>query len=262
MSKWIAFFLLMTSSYLLAAPIGNPSSPDIIEEGFVISPAAGASIRVGYEGNFVSDERLRQYREGKGRVDTFQQDVNSGTLTLNILNRIDFYGVLGASRIQADWRFENNNVETRIETETNYRLAWAAGTNILLLTWGNTSLGAGGRYSFTKPSISWLTSNGAPVSNVNTDIKFKEWQGDLGFSHKIDIFMPYIGVKYTNAKAKIIDAQTPISNSGDSSNYMKRKYHVGVYLGCTISNAKLFMLNLEARLIDEEAVTIAGDIRF
>ncbi len=262
MKKWIALFLLMTSTFVYAGPIGNPSVPEIIEEGFMISPAAGASVRVGYEGNFVSDARLTQYREGRGRVDEFQLDINSGTLTLNVLNRVDFYGVLGASRIKSNWRFEVNNVESRIETETNYRLAWSAGTNIALLTWGNTAFGAGGRYTYTDPSISWLTSNGVPINNVRTTIKFREWQGNLGFSHKIDIFIPYIGVKYSNAKARIIDADTIIANNGDASDHMKRNYHFGLYLGCTLSNAKLFMLNLEARLIDEEAFTISGDIKF
>ena len=90
-----------------------------------------------------------------GKGDIFKNDVNSGTITLNLQNRTDIYGVLGASRIRSDWRFDNSGIMSRIELETNYKFYWATGAKIILFQWGNTALSLGGRYSTTKPSLTF-----------------------------------------------------------------------------------------------------------
>ena len=44
--------------------------------------------------------------------------------------------------------------------------------------------------------------------------------------------------------------------------HFENRTPVGIVIGCSISNGKYFMLNIEGRLIDEDAVTISGDLRF
>lgn len=261
MKKVIIYFLILVASQVYAAPCGNPLNPEIIEEGFFISPCRWANFRIGYEGVFVADARMEK-RFDKGKIDNFKFDINSGTFTLNLQNRVDLFGVFGASRIRSDWRFENSNAMSRIELETNYKFYWAAGGKIILFQWGNTGLSCGGRYSFTDPSLSFITLDGSPRNVELTKIKYRDWQIDLGIGHKIDIFIPYIGVKYLNAKAFVFNSPIVIESNGLNYILLKNKDKFGVYAGCTLSNCKYFLLTVEARFIDEEAISVVGEMRF
>lgn len=259
--KKLVIFLMMISPALFAAPVGNPLNPEIIGEGFFISPASWINFRLGYEGNFEYDGRMEKKPNG-GKIDNLKQDVNSGLLTLNLQNRADLYGVLGASRIRSDWRFDDLGTASRIELETNYRLYWAAGGKVILFQWGNTALSTGGRYSTTRPSLSFITQDGTPQDKADAKIRYKDWQVDLGLAHQIDIFIPYIGGKYLQARAKVRNAAFAISDEGENIQKMKNRNPVGVFAGCTLSNSKFFMLTVEARFIDEEAISVMGELKF
>ena len=261
MRKLFILLMMVAMKSLIAAPVGNPLNPEIIAEGFFISPASWINFRLGYEGNFEYDGRMKKKPNG-GKIDNLKQDVNSGLLTINLQNRADLFGVLGASRIRSDWRFDNLGTPSRIELETNYRLYWACGGKVILFQWSNTALSAGGRYSKTKPSLSFITQDGVPQDKGNAKVRYKDWQVDLGLAHQIDIFIPYIGAKYLQSKAKIENTAFAISDAGQNSQKMKNKNPVGVFAGCTLSNSKFFMLTIEARFIDEEAISVMGELKF
>lgn len=255
---------LFSAIFLNAAPVGNTSAPELIQEGFFISCDSWMNFRLGYEGDFVADGRMKQYDQGHGRVDTYEQDTNSGTVTINILDRLDVYGVFGSSRTQADWRFTDpaTGTVTRIDLETKYCFLWGAGARAILYEWCNTSLGLGGRYSSCNYRPEWLTADGLVQSVDGSHFQWREWQINLDVSYKIDLFTPYIGVKYSNARTHMKDFSVPLSSSLTGSNSFENRVPVGLYVGCALSTGKYFMLNIEGRLLDEEAVTISGDFRF
>lgn len=255
---------IFLSTKLWATPVGNTSAPALIEEGLFASSENWVSFRSGYEGDFVADGRMKQYDQGTGRIDTYQQHTNSGTVTMNFHNRLDIYGVFGSSKTKADWRFENGaaGTTTRIKVETKHNLLWGIGSRAILCEWWNASLGLGGRYSSCHYRSASLTSNGASQPTAGSHFKWKEWQINLDISYKIHFFTPYIGTKYSHARTSLTGFAVPISSSLARSNSFKNRDPVGLYLGCTISNGKYFMLNLEGRLIDEEAVTVSCDFRF
>lgn len=131
-----------------------------------------------------------------------------------------------------------------------------------LFEWGKATLGMGGRYEQTASNLSWLTADGVSQSVSGTRLQWREWQVDLDLSYHIDLLTPYIGTKYSNVKTRIRNAQTAIGANNSHNSYFKNRNPVGLVLGCSLSTGKYFMLNLEARLIDEEAVTVSADIRF
>jgi len=261
MKKIMILFFTICFFGVYAAPVGNPLNPEIIEEGFFITPASWMNFRLGYEGNFVSDARMDK-KTSSSKIDNFKNDSNSASFTLNLQNRTDLFAVLGASRIRSDWRFDNAGVMSRIELETNYRLYGAAGGKAILFQWGSTVLSVGGRYSFTEPSITFITRDGALQDKGFSRVKYHDWQVDLGTAHKIDIFAPYLGVKYLNSKAKIKNVPIAIDTDGQNQIKMKKRDHFGVYVGCSLSNGKYFMMSVEARFIDEEGISVTGDIKF
>ena len=248
--------LILLCTMLHAAPVGNPAAPALIQKGLFTSSHSWGSLRLGYEGDFVSDGRLGQFNQGVGRVDCYEQDTNSGTATFNLLDRLDLYGVFGSSCTKANWRFEDTAAETitRLNLATQNSFLWGAGARIILYEWGHAFLGFGGRYSASDYPLEWFTSNGAEQALEGALLHWRQWQINCDFAYKIELLTPYIGVKYSNER---VDLQHFFFSSS-----FENRIPVGLYLGCTLSNGQYFMLNLEGRLIDEEAVSISGDFRF
>lgn len=254
---------LIASAALYSAPVGNTSAPEILEDGFFIPSDSWIDLRVGYEGDFVNDGRMKQYREGSGRVDSYEQNTNSGTVTLNILDRIDIFGVFGSSRTKAEWRFlDTAGAVHNANMETRYSFLWAVGARAILFEWCKTNLGFGGRYSSSNYKPNWLTVDGTNRVVSGTHARWDEWQINLDVSYKIDLFTPYAGIKYLNAKTRVGQFPVAIASNGSGNNHFENRIPVGLFIGCTLSTGKYFMLNVEGRLIDEEAVTISGDLRF
>ena len=264
MKRFLLFiFCLIATNSTYCSYVGNPSFPALTMDGFFTTNASWGSCRIGYEGDFTSDARLEQVSTANRKVDNFKQDVNSASFTINFLNRCDLFAIAGAAKIKTNWRIETiQTIFNQIELETTYDLSWAAGGKILLFEWANTSLGIGGRYYYTRPGISWVTIDGTPTSITDSKCRFRQWQIDCCLSHKIDIFIPYIGCKYLQSRARISGVNAPIADDSSYGISMKNKCNYGLVLGCSLTKGKIFTLNIEARLIDEEAVAISGDVRF
>ena len=81
---------------------------------------------------------------------------------------------------------------------------------------------------------------------------------------KLIFSFPISASKYSNAHTKIgtFDDVGGITSSGSGVIHMSNRNPVGLVIGCTLTTGKFFMLNIEGRLIDEEAGTIVGDFRF
>jgi hypothetical protein len=265
MKKKYLFIFLSLSFGLFSTPTNNPALCIYIPNGIFFSKCNAVSFRIGYEGNFVSDAKLKQITASSARVDNFGINCNSGSLTLNIKNIFDAFGTLGASRVNANWRISPPAGGLfRIETETRYHFSWMAGGRVVLWHNEKTALGLSGRYYSTKPEISWLTSNGLPLIVRGGEMCYQEWQVAFGLSHQIGIFVPYFGIKYSDVRTEINNLPNGVivSSAGTNTITMKRKNHVGGFLGVTLTNGCKFLLNIEARLADEEAATVSGQIRF
>ncbi len=260
--RLILFGSLFSALSLVASPVGNTAAPSIIEQGLFTSCNDFINLRLGYEGDFVADARLEQVEGGHERVDCYRQGTNAGTVTINILDRMDLYGLFGSSKTRANWRFMNPASEiVRIVADTRWDFLWAVGSRAILFQWSQASLGCGGRYSHASYTLSKLTSDGVHAPIAGAQFQWTEWQVNLDISYKIHYFTPYIGVKYSRPQTDLSHFSVPISPDGNSNQFLARD-PVGVYLGCGLSTGKYVMLNIEGRLVDEEAITVSGDIRF
>lgn len=259
---FICFFLFV-GSVLRALPSGNPAAPAILKDGFFIPAKCWANVRAGYEGDFIIDAQMEQEEEGSGSVDKYSQTTNSGTVTLNLLNRMDLYGVFGTTRVCSQWRFKDMADRVRnAKMETTHNFLWAAGVRALLIEWGNWDLGLDARYSAVHNHLSWLTIDGEGASIAGSYLRSRQWEVNLGLSYHIDLFTPYLAVNYLNARTVIDLPSVSLADQGARSDHFKNKIPVGLNLGCTLSTGKYFMLNVEGRVINEEAVTISGEFRF
>lgn len=107
-----------------------------------------------------------------------------------------------------------------------------------------------------------MTTNGALVNpQGNSKICFYEWQVGLGASYQIDFFIPYLGAKWSNAGASFKHLPAGFLPTGS---YFKTKNRrkFGMVIGTTLSTSNRFAATVEARLIDEQSITLAADIKF
>ncbi len=261
--KWrILASLVVGIGMLQASPVGNAETPGLLKRGFFMPRDSWLSIRVGYEGDFVIDERMKQQTEGSGRVDNYEQFTNAGTFTFDFVNRLDIYGVFGSSRVNSDWRFMTGGTNQRAQLETKYDFLWGVGARAILAQWMDAALGLAGRYSRSHMDPVWLTINGASQSVGNSRLNWRAWNVALDASIKVELFIPYVGVQYFNATTKLDGVPVAISNAGSGNLHMKNRSPVGIFVGCSLTKSEYFFLNIEGRFINEEALSISGDLCF
>jgi hypothetical protein len=258
--KILAVFFLPV--LLMAAPIGNTAAPEILQRGFFIPSKCDTSVRLAYEGDFVTDARMDQFDQGSGRVDNYHQYAGSGLITWNFVDRLDVYSVLGMSKVHADWRFSLGEEWIRITMKSEGAFVWGLGSRAILYEWGPVFLGCGGRYSSADYELRRFSSDGSGYPVEGAAIEWRQWQVNLDICYKITILTPYVGAKYSHERAYLSGFSTAIASDGEGVNSFENRSPVGVYLGCALSNGKYFSLNIEGRLLDEEAVTVTADFRF
>ncbi|MEM8628895.1 MAG: hypothetical protein AAGF04_02320 [Chlamydiota bacterium] len=258
--RWVSLFLPF---FLFSAPIGNPFMPGMLREELFSLIKIPIHVRVGYEGNFVFDRYLDQYQTGFGSLEKYEIYTNSGRISCDIFDRISLFGTAGSGRIDANFPFSSGPLKHRAVLGSDEELFWSVGGNVLLLDWRLFALGIGLCYSRLCPKISHLSVDGVGYPTEDGSLHYREWQANVGFSYEMDFLVPYIGVKYTSAKSTAHLPYIPDLFVGESQErFWRSRRHVGLYLGSSITSKKSFALTIEARLIDEEAVTVFAAFRF
>lgn len=258
LQKAILPLLFLATSSLHALYLGNPASPDAIAEGFYIAQDAVIGVKAGYQVDYVFDRELKSYAGARARVDQFQAQLNQGVLTFSFIERIEVYASAGA--MEATFSHRPKSGHARREYQTNDKLTWGVGARAIIYEWKDCCLSIEGGYQFAYPRIKWDALNG---TSFTTDAKmlYREWQTGLGISRKIDMFIPYGAVKYSAVHAQVTSVRSNME-LGTSHFKMTNRNHFGLVLGCTLTPGKYFDITVESRMIDEEALTLAGNFKF
>lgn len=239
--------------------MGNPSAPEIVDEGFFFCKENWFAVKASYQRDWVFDRNMKAVSKISGRMDDFDFVVDQGVLTINLIDRIELYGSAGAARFHAIHR---PMVGVRHEYETHEQFTWGLGARGTFAAWKGASFGIDGGYQQAHPTMKWMTLNGVPVSpRPGAKLTYYEWQVGLGASYQIDLFIPYIGVKYSNAGARFRHLPPGFLLSGRHFKTKNRR-KFGMALGTTLSNGNRFAATVEVRLIDEQSITLAAEVKF
>lgn len=253
-------WLLFPFSFLGAMVVGNPAQSALQTKG-LFSPYSHWSFRLAYVGDFVYEQKFREEIKIEDciEVPTFLQLRTSAALfTFNWNNRVDIYGLLGASRMQLDK-----------EIFTKQQFAWGCGGKVSLFHYGRFRIGADVKYfeSDQKP-IFFACDDFAYNIASPFSLKYKEFQGALGMSYRFRYLSPYIHGTYLFAKIKpkpksvavrlpmvdaVVDAPSK-SAIGD--------LRWGLALGATIIDQRKATLTLEWRAFNQNSVDVNGEVRF
>ena len=263
MKSWLFFLLL--SSKLFSLYMGNPSASQLIDEGFFLCKSNDVAIKAGYQRDWVFDRKMKDvsYGEGGSQIDHFDWIAEQGVCTLNLFNRLEIYGSAGTASFHS-CDIDMNRITECTEYQTDDRLIWGCGFRGILSSWKGVTLGIQGAYQRASHKINWIKMNGTPIAtNPNTPrLLYHEWQLTFGASYQIALFHPYIAGKYASAQGHFFgryDWEQPKTNLLGT---IKNKGKFGMVLGTTFSNENRFGATVEIALIDQQSITVAGELKF
>ncbi len=251
------FYFLLIPIAAHALYFGNPSEPDMIEEGLFFSSENWGSAKLGYEGDYCFDRKLRSKDGVQGRIDKFSYLMNQGVLTFNFFDTVEIYGSVGSLNAFISHRPKPDQKQR--EYQTSDRLTWGGGTRLELFHWGATTLSADGKYQYSHPHVKWNSLSGDSFTTA-AKLTYREYQAGLGLSHQMNVFIPYIAGFYSHVKGKLYGIRSNILPVSHFS--LQSREWIGMAVGCGFSSSCLFDLNIEARMFSEQAVTVSGNLKF
>lgn len=267
----IALVGLSASSWLYAAPVLNPAEPALLTDGtFACNWNDCLAVKFGYRGDFVYN---RYFSNGTQSLGQFQFWANEGSVTLNLWDRIDITGFVGAV---------NYDIDTVIADGTgalNYLTAYSQakdiwGFQVKAVLWetcwgvcGTTYVGIEGTFEgWNRSGLDRVTLGGANVAPNAVGYRYREGQVSLGLAHRIRNLVPYIAAKWSQARGTVsttrVGAGGTVTTGADLFNGHNRNRHWGYAFGVTLVDAARMDVTAEARFVDEKALSVAANIRF
>lgn len=267
--------LLLTSflfSNLHAVLVGNPSAPELYTCG-LISKNQILYLRCGYfydniyHGEY-KEEEFEEISSENQNHSLLKLRTQGALITANIKNRWDIYSMLGSAKM---------NLDNQISTTGHF--SWCVGTRVLLLRYKNFDLGIDGKYSQTLQDSDHLIIDDKvlPIITENFGFKVEQYQAFLGISYKIDMFVPYVGTTYLYSTIRPYSGAKHLSTTRglfrypypneDLINDFIYKNNInshkwGFTAGVTIISNNMVSVNVETRLVDQDAVNVSAEIRF
>ncbi|HSW86805.1 MAG TPA: hypothetical protein VLG49_04820 [Rhabdochlamydiaceae bacterium] len=230
--KLILPIVLLASLRASALYNGNPAEPRLIENG-VIWKKNKLKVKVGYEGDFMYDRNVRAHGKAECSVDRFKYWMNQGVATLTIKRRFEIYGSLGTMKTG----FEH--------LHSKHHLTWGAGARGIVYRKRTTVIGIDAVYQRAE----------------GRTLKYQDWQAGLGIAHQIDVLTPYLALTFSGMRGKVTKVpQTLDLRTGSFT--LRNRHWFGFALGCSVSPGKWFDVNVEARVLDEQAFSLAGNFAF
>ena len=253
---FLSFFLLVTWS-LEGLYVGNPASPDLIEEGIVFNKENAIAIKLGYERDWLLDRPMKLASYLSGQFDRFQALSDQGVLVVNFIDRFEIYGKVGAIGFSAAHR-PMAGVQNRYQSYN--QLIVGVGGRVLLASWSRYFLGLDLKYQCARPEIKWMTKNGeAIVPLENSKMTFSEWQIALNFGCQINFLYPYLAVKYSDCR--VLFENLPPAFLSDTTRFrIKNRRKLGLALGTSLSTGDYFSFSVEVHLVDDQAVILAARV--
>ena len=171
--KKILLLPLLLFSPLFALPIGNPMDASLYKKGVFLEDCYDGrccnpcdpcfswcdawSFRLGFYDDYVFNRNMELKNHGDRDIKDFEIFTNSGYLALNICDRLDIFGTLGATNINMDADLAifvplgQPPFIFSIETETAF--SWSVGGRLTIWNCDCFYFGIEGQYFYTKANI-------------------------------------------------------------------------------------------------------------
>jgi hypothetical protein len=230
-------------------------------------------VAVGAEGNFMFDRDIKAGGSSTSgtTITSFELsevDQEYGKVTLGVTDYVNIYGKFGGSKIgEAKLKFSSGE-DVKVESDNNFLYGGGFNAVYKMGNEGKYFIGLNGDFSFYKVDTEKLDITGTSVSNVNGEIKNKEYQiaGYAGMRWGINenvALVPYAGVFWNKFNTKTGGVKYTASGTEYTLTYDNdADDEVGVGVGADVELFKNFTLNVEGRFVTGNAVSFGGTYKF
>lgn len=260
MTKKLLLPLLCFSLKASAFVIGNPGQPWLLTAGVLPYQNKYLSLRGAFVEDYVYAQQFQgQIHDNEEEKPPIQQLYSeTAQVTLNLVRRVDLYGIAGSAKMQMDR-----------EIFGRYAFAWGAGTKVLMYQNEAIQVGCDFKYFQTKQKPSYLFSSGMPLDlDSNLKLTYEEYQAAMGLSYRSDLFCPYLVATYLNAKIKPNHNKFLVNISGWNEQ-SEAKIHSflnahtwGMAVGASLLMGEKGTLTVESRFINQNGIDVSLEIRF
>jgi hypothetical protein len=258
--------LFALGSYALAAPVDIPTQGQGLKSEIYRSEELGIALSLGSEFEYIDKRKLSKYSGELGA------EILSGKIILSLdEGNFDFYGIFGQARNIKYKETVNNEVW---EAELENKFMWGLGLSVYAdvdYIGEDTIVFFDAKYRTARNvGFEAVTASGkrytekdlkdlAGVSG-SANAKWEEWHLAAGLGKKLDFYMPYIGIRYSDIRTQ---TELKIDSVGTfTGETVKSKNKVGMFLGCAITPTDRFSIDLQGRIIDEQAFSVKGTFKF
>lgn len=285
--KKLLLLPLLLCSPLFALPIGNPMDASLYSNGLFwgdcyedrccdpcdpcFSWCDAWSFRLGFYGDYVFNRHMETDDSNCAHIDDFEIYTNAAYLALNICDRLDIFGTLGATSLNLTSNpkvFVNNGQDPEdefyLETETDF--SWSIGGRLTVWSCDCWYFGIEGQYFYTKPDVKRIAADDfVAYPDNDTELKYTEWQVGIGASYLMRIgcsgisAIPYIGLKWAGSCGDF-DNATPFVDT--RLHNLENTNTWGWGLGMTLLFCDAMGVTVEGRFGDEKAFHVNGQFRF
>jgi len=242
--------------------IGNPAEPSLDKNGLFLSPGSWVSLRVAFLEDFVYRQRFQDEFKlnGSQSTKTFAKlSTNAGIATLNFEDRLDIYGILGASRLQLNQ-----------EIFSTMQFSWGFGGKLVLFEIQNLTCGLDIKYFVADQKPRYFLSDGLPFNLAdNFKFKYNEMQFSLGLCYRYTFIVPYMYATYLISKIDpdpmIALVQWPLDTNilvdAECKSFIAQR-RWGMAVGATLLSDSKATLSVESRMFNQNAIDVNLDVRF
>ncbi|MBM3208200.1 MAG: hypothetical protein FJZ57_06315 [Chlamydiae bacterium] len=255
------FFCVTFSTSAHALYFGNPSAPEMPEDGFFISPECWIGVKTGYQGDYVLSRSMlvrSSGTEATHTISSFSSQYNAGSVALDFGNRWDIYGSIGAYKLGLSQRVSS---DTSIHFTSENQLGGLLGIRTVAACWGEIQLGFDAKAFYSHPNLDCITVNGNKISTKGY-VSDRQWQLGCGLSRRVSWFVPYIGFTYSHDRTKFGNLKTLATYFPNNTLRLINKYSFGFAIGFGVGLQKDFSCNVEARIVEETGIGCSADFRF
>ncbi len=239
--RWLGLLLACTS--LAAAPIGNPSSPSVLQQGFVIPDTSWCQPKISFTEDVMFNKRLAKDSVQAGCVDSHSQ---LGSATWSMWERFDVSIVLGTASSHLN--------AFNVDFKPSGGLIWYGEGKLILIEMKETSFclfGEAGGWDWMNGPYSISDESAGQQANL----KMRFWEAGAAFTQKIGFFTPYVGVAVSESRWQVSSPQASLFNLFEA-------YATGPFLGCSLSLASKVAVNVEWRGVFEHSFAASGELKF
>jgi hypothetical protein len=239
---------------------GSPEIPEMIDEGFFYSKENPFSLRLGYQRDYTFNAKMKPNSIYNSNFNEFNSLMDQGVVTFTLFDLYEAYAGLGAVDFNIQQQLPNSGIVNYI---TNQEFTFGVGGRFIIFQYDAFVFGVNGNYQYASPKVTSIVKNGMPLlTQDDSRILVHGWQIGLSAAYHVDIFSPYIGVKYLYEVAHFENIPSGVVSTFDTDFKATNRNPVGLFLGVLISSGRNFSVGIESRMIDESAATLTLDLKF